>query len=69
MTVRVVIYPGDDGYVVAECPELPGCASQGRTRDDALENIREAIEGWLEVEGAAGAGASRRDVEIIELAV
>jgi predicted RNase H-like HicB family nuclease len=34
-----------------------------------LENIREAIEGWLEVEEAAGAGASRRDVEIIELAV
>ena len=45
MTVRVVMYPGEDGYVVAECPELPGCASQGRTRDDALENIREAIEG------------------------
>lgn len=49
MTVRVVMYPGEDGYVVAECPELPGCASQGRTREHALENIREAIEGWLEV--------------------
>jgi len=69
MTVRVVMYPGEDGYVVAECPELPGCASQGRTRDDALENIREAIEGWLEVEDAAGSTASRRPVEIVELAV
>jgi predicted RNase H-like HicB family nuclease len=67
VTVRVVIYPGEDGYVVAECPELPGCASQGRTREDALENIREAIEGWLDVEEEAG--ASRRAIEIVELAV
>ncbi len=69
MTVRVVMYPGEDGYVVAECPELPGCASQGRTREDALENVREAIAGWLEVEEAAGSGASRRPIEIVELAV
>lgn len=68
VTVRVVMYPGDDGYVVAECPELPGCASQGRTREDALENIREAIEG-LEVEEASGSSVSRRPVEIVELAV
>ena len=69
MTVRVVMYPGEDGYVVAECPELPGCASQGRTRADALVNIREAIEGWLDVEAASGSEASRRPVEIVELAV
>jgi predicted RNase H-like HicB family nuclease len=67
LTVRVVIYPGEDGYLVAECPELPGCASQGRTRADALANIREAIEGWLDVE--AEAGATRRSIEIVELAV
>ena len=69
MTVRVVIYPGEDGYVVAECPELPGCVSQGRTREDALENVREAIEGWLEVEETTGSEASRRSIEIVELAV
>ena len=69
VTVRVVIYPGEDGYLVAECPELPGCVSQGRTREDALENIREAIEGWLDVEAATGSGTSRRPVEIVELAV
>jgi predicted RNase H-like HicB family nuclease len=40
----VVLRPGEDGYVVAECPVLPGCISQGRTREDALANIREAIE-------------------------
>jgi len=69
VTVRVVLYPGEDGYVVAECPELPGCASQGRDREDALANIREAIEGWLDVEAAAGSEVSRRSVEIVELAV
>jgi predicted RNase H-like HicB family nuclease len=67
VTVRVVIYPGEDGYLVAECPELPGCASQGKTREDALSNIREAIEGWLDVESSAG--ATRRPVEIVDLAV
>jgi predicted RNase H-like HicB family nuclease len=67
VTVRVVLYPGEDGYVVAECPELPGCASQGRDRDDAIANIREAIEGWLDVE--ADSGVDRRSVEIVELAV
>ena len=44
----VVLRPGDDGYVVAECPVLPGVISQGRTRDEALANIREAIELALE---------------------
>lgn len=36
------------GYV-AECPTLPGCLSQGKTKEDALHNIREAIRGWLHV--------------------
>jgi predicted RNase H-like HicB family nuclease len=43
-TVRqVVIYPGEDGYWVAECPSLPGCISQGETRAAAIGNIRDAI--------------------------
>jgi predicted RNase H-like HicB family nuclease len=67
MTVRVLLYSGEDGYLVAECPELPGCASQGRTRDDALENVREAIEGWLDVESELG--TARRTVEIVDVAV
>jgi predicted RNase H-like HicB family nuclease len=50
VNVKVLIYPGEDGYLVAECPALPGCASQGKTREEALANIREAIEGWLEVQ-------------------
>jgi predicted RNase H-like HicB family nuclease len=44
---QVVIYPGEDGYWVAECPSLPGCISQGKTKSKALENIKEAIEGYI----------------------
>jgi predicted RNase H-like HicB family nuclease len=40
---QVVMYPGEDGYWVAECPSLPGCISQGITREEAIANIREAI--------------------------
>jgi predicted RNase H-like HicB family nuclease len=40
---QVVIYPGEDGYWVVECPSLPGCISQGATREEAIANIREAI--------------------------
>jgi predicted RNase H-like HicB family nuclease len=36
-----------DGWFVAECPALPGCVSQGRTQQEALENIKEAIRAWL----------------------
>ena len=43
---QAIIYPGEDGFWVAECPSLPGCISQGATRDDAVANIREAIEGY-----------------------
>ena len=44
---QVVIYPGDGGYWVAECPSLPGCVSQGETKQEAIVNIREAIKGYV----------------------
>jgi predicted RNase H-like HicB family nuclease len=44
---QVVIAPGEDGYWLAECPSLPGCVSQGRTREEAIANIKEAIEGYI----------------------
>ena len=44
---QAIIYPGEDGYDVAECPSLPGCTSQGRTRDEAVTNIREAIQAYV----------------------
>jgi len=44
---QVLLFPGEDGYWVAECPSLPGCVSQGSTREQALVNIKEAIEGYI----------------------
>jgi len=45
---QVIIYPGEDGYWVAGCPSLPGCISQGKTKEEAFTNILEAIEGYIE---------------------
>ena len=44
---QAIIYPGEDGYWVAECPSLPGCISQGETKEKAIDNIREAIRGYV----------------------
>jgi predicted RNase H-like HicB family nuclease len=44
---QVVIYPGEDGYFVAEVPSLPGCISQGKSKEEALINIREAIRVYI----------------------
>lgn len=44
---QVIIYSGEDGYFVAECPSLPGCISQGKTREEAIINIKEAIAGYV----------------------
>jgi predicted RNase H-like HicB family nuclease len=48
MKLPVVMHPGEDGWIVVECPIIPGCISQGKTHDEALANIREAIELCLE---------------------
>ena len=47
LRLLVVFETDEDGWEVASCPTLPGCHSQGRTRDEALANIREAIRGYL----------------------
>ena len=44
---QVIVYSGEDGYFVAECPSLPGCISQGETREEAIANIKEAIAGYI----------------------
>lgn len=46
---QVLIYPGEAGFWVAECPSLPGCISQGTSREEAIANIREAIEEYVAV--------------------
>jgi predicted RNase H-like HicB family nuclease len=48
MKYRVLIEQDEDGVYVAEVPALPGCISQGKTREEAVENIREAIAAYLE---------------------
>ena len=44
---QVILYRGEDSYWVAECPSLPGCISQGGDKQEALSNIKEAIEGFV----------------------
>jgi predicted RNase H-like HicB family nuclease len=46
MKYRVVITQDEDGVFVAQCPAMPGCVSQGKTRAEALENIRDAMQGY-----------------------
>ena len=48
MKVRILIEADEDGSLVATVPSLPGCVSQGATREEAVRNVREAIEGYLE---------------------
>ncbi len=48
MKYRIVIEEDEDGMFAAECPALPGCVSQGKTRKEALANIKDAIKGYLE---------------------
>ena len=50
MDLTVTLEQGDDGHIIVECPSLPGCISQGNTKEEALANIKEAIDLWLEVE-------------------
>jgi predicted RNase H-like HicB family nuclease/predicted RNA binding protein YcfA (HicA-like mRNA interferase family) len=47
MIFNVTLEKAEDGWIVAECPALPGCVSQGKDEKEALENIKEAITAWL----------------------
>jgi len=66
---QVVLYEDETGYWVAEVPSLPGCNSQGKTRDEALANIKEAIELYLSVleEESEPIPADSRSVEIVDV--
>ncbi len=48
MKMKIILEKGDDGYFSAHCPSLKSCWSQGKTKEEALKNIREAIELYLE---------------------
>ncbi len=63
MMYKVVLIHSDEGYAVF-CPALPGCASQGDTEEEALENIRSAIKDYVEVVEEMHEGAFVREVQV-----
>ncbi|MDD4889086.1 MAG: type II toxin-antitoxin system HicB family antitoxin [Phycisphaerae bacterium] len=52
MKIRVILEKDESGFYVAEVPAMPGCLSQGRTKREAIANIKEAVAGWLQVMAA-----------------
>jgi predicted RNase H-like HicB family nuclease len=66
---QVVIYPGEDGYWIAECPSLPGCISQAETKQEVVRNIREAIEDYIAVLKEDGLPVPEEHFEALVLAV
>ena len=66
---QVILYPGEAGYWVAECPSLPGCISQGTTKEEAIANVREAIEGYILALKGDGLAVPEERFEAIVLAV
>jgi predicted RNase H-like HicB family nuclease len=67
VNVKIVIEPGEDGYYVAHCPALKSCWSQGKTREEALKNVREAIDLYLEP--SPSELTSTKDREVVELTI
>jgi predicted RNase H-like HicB family nuclease len=66
MKFVITMFRDEDGMVIAECPAIPGCVSQGKTEDEAERNIREAIQACLEVRAEKGMPltVSTRQVEV-----
>jgi predicted RNase H-like HicB family nuclease len=67
MVFHVTLDGAEDGWVVVECPALPGCVSQGKDELEALANIKEAIAAWLwaEDQKAISSDVHRRHLEIL----
>ena len=66
---QIILYPGEDGYWVVECPSLPGCVSQGEDKANAVSNIREAIEGYIAALQEDGLPVPEERFETIVMAV
>ena len=64
MNIRVIIEQDENDYFVAEVPAMPGCLSQGRTKKEAIENIKEAIAGWLEVMESKAPAPAGEPIEV-----
>jgi predicted RNase H-like HicB family nuclease len=63
MKVKVVLYPSEEGFAVS-APSLPGCWSQGATREEALANIADAVREYLEAEVKEPEGTEIREIEV-----
>ena len=68
MNRKVILYRGEDGYIVVEVPSLQGVISQGKTRDEALRNIEEAVSLHLEVLIERGFSIPQDETELVEIA-
>ena len=69
MMFHVVLTPDEDGWIVAECPALPGCVSQGKGQQEALANIKEAITAWLWAEDQKAAESLSADQMSLVVAI
>jgi len=64
LKLTIVLYSGEDGFIVAKCPAIPGCVSQGKTEEEAIANIKEAIEGYIKVRKKHGWPLFEKTLEI-----
>lgn len=69
MKYRITLQKDEDGMYVVKCPSLPGCISQGKTRDEALNNIKDSIEGYIQSLKKHGEPIPAIDEEFIEINV
>lgn len=71
MTMRyvVVLEQGEDGWIIASVPALAGCHSQGQTREEALQNIMEAVRGYLAVLAEDGEAPPNPDLDAVMIEV
>ena len=69
MTFHITLTPAEDGWIVAECPALPGCVSQGRDEEEAIRNTREAITAWMWAEDQKAAKGIAEDQTSVLVAV
>jgi len=67
MKIRAIVHPAEEGGYWAEVPALPGCITEGETIEEVIINLKDAIEGWLEVANSREAIASTD--RVVEIAV
>jgi predicted RNase H-like HicB family nuclease len=67
MKIRAIVHPAEEGGYWAEVPALPGCITEGDTMEEVMANLKDAIEGWLEVANSRDANESA--AQVVEISV